>query len=581
MVAAKKADFYVIAEKFHVDPVVARIIRNREVIGEKNIRIYLGGNLSDLSDPHQMKDMDRLVEILAQKIRKQVHIRIIGDYDVDGVTSSHLFLTALRRVGAKVDVVIPHRIQDGYGLSLHLLQQAKEDGVDTILTCDNGIAAIDEIAWAKAQKMTVLVTDHHAVPFEEHEGRRTEKKSLADAVVNPHQQDCGYPYKELCGAGVAWNVIRVLYENYDMDKREAEDLLDFVAMATVCDVMSLTGENRILVKEGLKRIRHTKNIGLQALMQACNVQPENISAYHFGYVLGPCVNATGRLDTARHALRLFETGQETEAEEIARDLVDLNQERKELTLQGVEMAKKLCEEGGYENDPVLVLFLPDVHESIAGLIAGRIREMYNRPVFVLTRGEEGVKGSGRSTENYSMYENMCGCAELFTKFGGHPMAAGLSLREDVAVFRGKINACCELTEDDFIPKIKIDMAMPAAYPTIGLIRELARLEPFGNGNSKPQFADRELALLRASVVGRNQNVLKLSLMTAAGEHVSAVYFGDVEAWKQYYSEKYGQTEVDAALRGRANAIRMSVIYYPEINVYQGMESVQLIIRNYK
>ena len=405
MVAAKKADFYVIAEKFHVDPVVARIIRNREVIGEKNIRIYLGGNLSDLSDPHQMKDMDRLVEILAQKIRKQVHIRIIGDYDVDGVTSSHLFLTALRRVGAKVDVVIPHRIQDGYGLSLHLLQQAKEDGVDTILTCDNGIAAIDEIAWAKAQKMTVLVTDHHAVPFEEHEGRRTEKKSLADAVVNPHQQDCGYPYKELCGAGVAWNVIRVLYENYDMDKREAEDLLDFVAMATVCDVMSLTGENRILVKEGLKRIRHTKNIGLQALMQACNVQPENISAYHFGYVLGPCVNATGRLDTARHALRLFETGQETEAEEIARDLVDLNQEREEVTLQGVEMAKKLCEEGGYENDPVLVLFLPDVHESIAGLIAGRIREMYNRPVFVLTRGEEGVKGSGRSTENYSMYES--------------------------------------------------------------------------------------------------------------------------------------------------------------------------------
>ena len=295
--------------------------------------------------------------------------------------------------------------------------------------------------------------------FEEHEGRRTEKKSLADAVVNPHQQDCGYPYKELCGAGVAWNVIRVLYENYDMDKREAEDLLDFVAMATVCDVMSLTGENRILVKEGLKRIRHTKNIGLQALMQACNVQPENISAYHFGYVLGPCVNATGRLDTARHALRLFETGQETEAEEIARDLVDLNQERKELTLQGVEMAKKLCEEGGYENDPVLVLFLPDVHESIAGLIAGRIREMYNRPVFVLTRGEEGVKGSGRSTENYSMYENMCGCAELFTKFGGHPMAAGLSLpEENVEKFRRKINENCPLTVEEVCPDIHIDMA---------------------------------------------------------------------------------------------------------------------------
>ena len=582
MVAAKKADFYAIAEKFHVDPVVARIIRNREVIGEKNIRIYLGGNLSDLSDPHQMKDMDRLVEILAQKIRIQAHIRIIGDYDVDGVTSSHLFLTALRRVGAKVDVVIPHRIQDGYGLSLHLLQQAKEDGVDTILTCDNGIAAIDEIAWAKAQKMTVLVTDHHAVPFEEHEGRRTEKKSLADAVVNPHQQDCRYPYKELCGAGVAWNVIRVLYENYDMDKREAEDLLDFVAMATVCDVMSLTGENRILVKEGLKRIRHTKNIGLQALMQACNVQPENISAYHFGYVLGPCVNATGRLDTARHALRLFETGQETEAEEIARDLVDLNQERKELTLQGVEMAKKLCEEGGYENDPVLVLFLPDVHESIAGLIAGRIREMYNRPVFVLTRGEEGVKGSGRSTENYSMYENMCGCAELFTKFGGHPMAAGLSLpEENVDKFREKINACANLTEDDLIPKIKIDIPMPAAYADAGLIREFAVLEPFGKANIKPQFADKNLSITKAFVVGKNQNVLRLNLVTAAGEAVSAVYFGDIEAFKAYYAEKYGSAEVEKAFRGQINKLRIMIVYYPEINEYNGVESVQVIILNYQ
>lgn len=563
MVAAKKADFYAIAEKFHVDPVVARIIRNREVIGEKNIRIYLGGNLSDLSDPHQMKDMDRLVEILEQKIRKQVHIRIIGDYDVDGVTSSHLFLTALRRVGAKVDVVIPHRIQDGYGLSLHLLQQAKEDGVDTILTCDNGIAAIDEIAWAKAQKMTVLVTDHHAVPFEEHEGRRTEKKSLADAVVNPHQQDCGYPYKELCGAGVAWNVIRVLYENYDMDKREAEDLLDFVAMATVCDVMSLTGENRILVKEGLKRIRHTKNIGLQALMQACNVQPENISAYHFGYVLGPCVNATGRLDTARHALRLFETGQETEAEEIARDLVDLNQERKELTLQGVEMAKKLCEEGGYENDPILVLFLPDVHESIAGLIAGRIREMYNRPVFVLTRGEEGVKGSGRSTENYSMYENMCGCAELFTKFGGHPMAAGLSLpTENIDLFRAKLNRQQTLTEKELTPVTWIDVPMPVSYASKKLVEQLRVLEPFGKGNEKPVFADRKLTVRSANMIGKNKNVLKMQLEDTHGHVVDAIQF-KVE-------------EEDMPLRGK----EISIVYYPDINEFRGNQTLQFIVQEW-
>ena len=416
--------------------------------------------------------------------------------------------------------------------------------MDTILTCDNGIAAIDEIAWAKAQKMTVLVTDHHAVPFEEHEGRRTEKKSLADAVVNPHQQDCRYPYKELCGAGVAWNVIRVLYENYDMDKREAEDLLDFVAMATVCDVMSLTGENRILVKEGLKRIRHTKNIGLQALMQACNVQPENISAYHFGYVLGPCVNATGRLDTARHALRLFETGQETEAEEIARDLVDLNQERKELTLQGVEMAKKLCEEGGYENDPVLVLFLPDVHESIAGLIAGRIREMYNRPVFVLTRGEEGVKGSGRSTENYSMYENMCGCAELFTKFGGHPMAAGLSLpEENVEKFRRKINENCPLTVEEVCPDIHIDMAM--------------------------------------WVIGKNRNVLRMSVLSEYGQPVPVIFFGDVETLFAYFTEKFGQEEVENALHGRKNRILFSMVYTAKIDFYQENENLQLEMKYYR
>ena len=567
MVAAKKAVFYVIAEKFHVDPVVARIIRNREVIGEKNIRIYLGGNLSDLSDPHQMKDMDRLVEILAQKIRKQVHIRIIGDYDVDGVTSSHLFLTALRRVGAKVDVVIPHRIQDGYGLSLHLLQQAKEDGVDTILTCDNGIAAIDEIAWAKAQKMTVLVTDHHAVPFEEHEGRRTEKKSLADAVVNPHQQDCGYPYKELCGAGVAWNVIRVLYENYDMDKREAEDLLDFVAMATVCDVMSLTGENRILVKEGLKRIRHTKNIGLQALMQACNVQPENISAYHFGYVLGPCVNATGRLDTARHALRLFETGQETEAEEIARDLVDLNQERKELTLQGVEMAKKLCEEGGYENDPVLVLFLPDVHESIAGLIAGRIREMYNRPVFVLTRGEEGVKGSGRSTENYSMYENMCGCAELFTKFGGHPMAAGLSLdKENVEKFKRRLNDQCTLSEEELTEKVVIDMELPFAAITEQFIEELEYMEPFGKGNTKPVFAARGVVMQHVKIIGKNKNVAKATAIDAAGNRMEAICFHDAQEFAE---------------RCERNNGKMSITFYPGINEFRGERQIQIVITHYR
>ena len=582
LVYAKKADFKAIEQKYGIDQVIARIMRNRDVCTDEEMQMYLNGSIDGLHAPELLKDAQKAVDILTEKIAQHKKIRIIGDYDIDGICSITILYKALKKAGADVDYVVPHRITDGYGINEHLIDNAAAEGKDTILTCDNGIAAIDEIAWAKAQKMTVLVTDHHAVPFEEHEGRRTEKKSLADAVVNPHQQDCRYPYKELCGAGVAWNVIRVLYENYDMDKREAEDLLDFVAMATVCDVMSLTGENRILVKEGLKRIRHTKNIGLQALMQACNVQPENISAYHFGYVLGPCVNATGRLDTARHALRLFETGQETEAEEIARDLVDLNQERKELTLQGVEMAKKLCEEGGYENDPILVLFLPDVHESIAGLIAGRIREMYNRPVFVLTRGEEGVKGSGRSTENYSMYENMCGCAELFTKFGGHPMAAGLSLpEENVEKFRRKINENCPLTVEEVCPDIHIDMAMPVGYASTELVHQFALLEPFGKDNPSPLFADRNLSISRMWVIGKNRNVLRMSVLSEYGQPVPVIFFGDVETLFAYFTEKFGQEEVENALHGRKNRILFSMVYTAKIDFYQGNENLQLEMKYYR
>ena len=582
MVAAKKADFQGIAQKFHIDQVVARIIRNREVIGDDEIRMFLRGTLSDLPDPHTMKDVDLLVGRLSEKIRQQKKIRIIGDYDVDGVTSSHLFLTALRRVGANVDVVIPHRIQDGYGLSIHLLEQAKADNVDTILTCDNGIAAIAEIAWAKEQGMTVLVTDHHAVPFEEKDGVRTEKESLADAVVNPHQKNCKYPYKELCGAGVAWNVIRILYDNYEVDQSEAEDLLDFVAMGTVCDVMALTGVNRILVKEGLKRIVHTKNIGLRALMQACNVEPAKVSAYHFGFVLGPCVNATGRLETARHALRLFETRDETEAAQIAEDLVDLNQKRRDMTLQGVKEAEDKWEAEGYERDPVIVMYLPDVHESIAGLIAGRIREKYDRPVFVLTKGEEGVKGSGRSTENYSMYEQMCSCADLFTKFGGHPMAAGLSLpEENVKRFRRQINENCKLSVEEVCPDIHIDMAMPVGYATTELVHQFALLEPFGKDNPTPLFADRNLTVRRMWVMGKNRNVLRMSVCSEYGQLVSVIYFGDVESVQQYFAEKFGSSEVEKALHGQENAISFSMVYTARIDTWQGNENLQLEMKYYR
>lgn len=579
-VIQKGADFGAISRKFGISPVTARVIRNREVVGDAAIEKYLKGTVKDLYDPHLLWEADLLVDILEEKISGKAPIRIIGDYDIDGVMSTYILYQGILRCGGNVGTKIPDRMKDGYGINEHLIDEAYGEGIDTILTCDNGIAAIDEIAHAKELGMTVLVTDHHEIPYMEEEGERRYLRSAADAIVNPKQQECTYPYKGLCGAVVAWKVIQILYERFHVPGEEAMEFLENAAFATVGDVMDLTDENRILVREGLKRIHRTKNPGMRALILQNHLEPEQISAYHIGFVLGPCINASGRLETARVALNLFLQKNETDAAKIAAELVELNAQRKDMTAEGVEEAKRVVEEGN-AGEKVLVIFLPEVHESLAGIIAGRIREIYHRPVFVLTKAEEGVKGSGRSIEAYSMYEELCKCRECFTKFGGHPMAAGISLREEeVPVFREKINTYCELTEEDFIPKIKIDIAMPVGYPTAELVRELDLLEPFGKGNVKPQFADRNLAVTRAYVVGRNQNVLKLNLRTEANEQISAVYFGDIQAWKDYYAGKYGGSEVDAAFRGKENRIRMSVVYYPEVNTYQGMESVQIIIRNF-
>lgn len=480
-----------------------------------------------------------------------------------------------------MDFQIPDRMKDGYGINDHLIEQADEAGIDTIITCDNGIAAIGEIAHAKSLGMTVLVTDHHEIPYTEERGERHYKRSEADAIVNPKQMECTYPYKNLCGAAVAWKVIQILYEKCDIAVEESYDFLENVAFATVGDVMDLTDENRILVREGLKRIHTTMNPGMRALILQNKLEPEQISSYHFGFVLGPCINASGRLETAKIALNLFLQEDVKKASEIAAELVDLNAQRKDMTAEGVELAMQQVEEGN-TGEKVLVVYLPDVHESLAGIIAGRIREACYKPTFVLTKSEDGVKGSGRSIEAYSMYEELCKCQELFTKFGGHPMAAGLSLPEaNVEIFREKINACCGLTEEDFIPKIKIDIPMPVDYPDIPLVNELLLLEPFGKANVKPQFADKNLGIDRAVVVGKNQNVLKLTLKTERGKSISAVYFGDVEKFREYYGRKYGENEVQQAFLGRTNGIRMSVVYYPEINRYQGNESIQIVIKNYQ
>lgn len=577
----KGADFAGIAKRFGISPVTARLIRNREVMGDEAIARYLKGGIGELYDPHLLLDSDRLTDILVQKISEQKKIRVIGDYDIDGVMSTYILYKGITRCGGSVDFQIPDRMKDGYGINDHLIEQADEAGIDTIITCDNGIAAIGEIAHAKSLGMTVLVTDHHEIPYTEERGERHYKRSEADAIVNPKQMECTYPYKNLCGAAVAWKVIQILYEKCDIAVEESYDFLENVAFATVGDVMDLTDENRILVREGLKRIHTTMNPGMRALILQNKLEPEQISSYHFGFVLGPCINASGRLETAKIALNLFLQEDVKKASEIAAELVDLNAQRKDMTAEGVELAMQQVEEGN-TGEKVLVVYLPDVHESLAGIIAGRIREACHKPTFVLTKSEDGVKGSGRSIEAYSMYEELYKCQELFTKFGGHPMAAGLSLPEaNVEIFREKINACCGLTEEDFIPKIKIDIPMPVDYPDIPLVNELLLLEPFGKANVKPQFADKNLGIDRAVVVGKNQNVLKLTLKTERGKSISAVYFGDVEEFREYYGRKYGENEVQQAFLGRTNGIRMSVVYYPEINRYQGNESIQIVIKNYQ
>lgn len=567
VVAAKRADFQAIAEKFRIDPVIARLIRNRDVVGDEQIREYLYGGLEELHDPMLMKDMGKAAEILEKKIREGKWIRIIGDYDIDGIMSTYILLTGLRRLGAKVDIRIPDRIVDGYGLNENLVRQAKEDGADTILTCDNGIAALDQIRLAKELGMTVVVTDHHEIPYEDLEdGARAYHVPEADAVVNPKQKDCGYPFKGLCGGAVAWKLIQVMLKRFGHSEEESFDWLEFVAIATVGDVMDLQGENRILVKEGLKRLHRTGNLGLQELIRVQGLEPDQVSAYHIGFVIGPCLNASGRLDTAERSLALLLAEKREEAARLAGDLKALNESRKEMTRQGEEKAVRLVEGSDLKYDKVLVVYLPECHESLAGIIAGRLREHFHKPSIVLTRSEDGVKGSGRSIEAYSMYEELCKCRELFTKFGGHPMAAGLSMagEEQVEILREKLNRLSTLTEEDFVEKVTIDVPMPVSYITKRLISQIQLLEPFGKGNTKPLFAQKDLTVLSCRIFGKNRNVAKLQVQDPGGYRMDAVYFGDAETFAKFA----GEHPV------------LSLTYYPTVNVWNGRENLQITIQNY-
>lgn len=566
MVAAKRADFKGIGERFGIDQVTARIIRNRDVIGEKAIEKYLHGSRKDFYSPWLLKDMEKAVAILQEKIENRNRIRIIGDYDIDGVMSTYILLESLRGLGCNVDMMIPNRITDGYGINEHLIEQAWQEGRDTIITCDNGIAAVTQIRKAKDLGMTVIVTDHHEVPFEDLEGERKEILPPADAIVNPKQKACSYPFAGLCGAVVAMKVMEALYEKMAPEVDLVDKMLPFAGIATIGDVMDLQDENRILVKEGLQRLHHTTNLGLQELIRVNNLEPENISPYHIGFILGPCLNASGRLDTAKRALQLLLADSREEAAVLAGDLKNLNESRKEMTAQGLEKAIEQVESTSMMEGMVLVVFLPECHESLAGIIAGRLRERYHKPSFVLTRGEEGVKGSGRSIESYSMYEKLCECKEYLTKFGGHPMAAGLSLEEEnVERFRRKLNEQSGLTEEDLVEKVTIDVPMPIHYIRKDLVQELSLLEPFGKGNEKPLFAQKNLWVSQMRVFGKNRNVVKMRLTDENGYPMDGVYFGNGD---EFAEEGRGKRKI-------------SIVYYPDINMYQGRESLQVIIRHYQ
>jgi len=569
-VTMKKADFNGIAEKYQISPIIARLMRNRDVIGDEAIDFYLNGTVDDLYDGLLMKDMDRAVDILKEKIEEGKKIRVIGDYDIDGVNATYILQQGLAGLGADVDTDIPDRIKDGYGLNQMLIDRALEDDVDTIVTCDNGIAAMSEIAYGKENGMTIVVTDHHEVPYLEENGKKKYLLPPADAVVDPHRADCEYPFKGLCGAAVAYKLVEVLYRVSGKSEQEVEhlqdNLMENVAIATIGDVMDLVGENRVFVKKGLELLKTTKNEGLHALMQCTGVDTANLNTYHIGFVLGPCINAGGRLDTAKRALELLNASNRREAVTLAADLKELNDSRKEMTEEGVEEAVRQIESSSWKDDQVLVVYLPKCHESIAGIIAGRIKERYYRPTFVLTRGETGVKGSGRSIKAYDMFAEMSRCRELFTKFGGHKLAAGLSLEEEnVEVFRKRINELADLTEDDLQMKVSIDMRLPFPYINEELIHELKILEPFGKGNGKPLFAESKLRVIQPRIFGKNRNVLKCRLEDQQGNQMEAVYFGEVEDCLQQMEKKQ----------------IMSFTYYPSINEYMGRRTIQLTIVNYQ
>ncbi|MDF2987352.1 MAG: single-stranded-DNA-specific exonuclease RecJ [Eubacterium sp.] len=578
-----KYDFDRMSNVLGVSQLLCRIMVNRGIADYEAAKSFINSRTEDLWNARKMKDLETGVSIIRSKIQACCKIRIIGDYDVDGVVSTYILFRALSRCGAQVDYAIPHRILDGYGINNAIIDKAREDGIDTIITCDNGISATEQIKYAKEAGITVIVTDHHEVPFAENEqNERIHILPEADAIIDIKRTDCCYPFKLLCGAGVAFKFVQVLYEEMGIPEAEWEEFYEFVAIATVCDVVDLVGENRILVRKGLSVIGQTKNTGLKALMKRTGIYGKDIGVYHLGFIIGPCINASGRLDWAERGLKMLLSDDVEEAENIALELHELNNERKNMTMAGVEETVAAIENSNLKQDKVLVVYKPEIHESIAGIIAGKIREKYNIPTFIITDAENGVKGSGRSIEEYNMFEGLLKCKELLTRFGGHPMAAGLSLeRDNLEQLRKQLNESAALTEEDLIPKVYIDARIPLSQINLKVAEELVLLEPYGKGNSKPLFAEKDIAIARAVVLGSERKVLKLRLKSSEKQFIDCIYFGSISGFDQYINERFGEVQLSRMYAGQANDVRLDLIFNIDINEYNGIKSVQLIMQHYR
>lgn len=581
MLYTKKENFNEIGKKFNISPMLARIMVNRNVRESEQIRKYLYGTMEDLYDPKLLLGMEAAVSILVDAIEEKKKIVIASDFDVDGIFSSMILYTAFRRVGGQCYIDTPNRVTEGYGLNKRIVDNAIKEGASVLITCDNGIAALEPVQYAKELGMQVIVTDHHEVPFSMENGKKVYHKPMADVIVNPKQAECGYPFKKLCGAGVTFKLAQVLYAHYQVPKEEEKILTTYAAIATVADVMDLEDENRILVKTGLRLLENTSNVGLRALLRVTELEGKKLTAYHIGFVIGPCFNAAGRLETVKRALDLLLCENEGEAMTLATNLKELNETRKEMTEQGTKQAITKIEESSLKDDKVLVVKLENCHESLVGIIAGRLRERYYKPTIVFTQGEEGLKGSGRSIPPYNMFEELSACKDLLDRFGGHPMAAGMTVQEErLDLLRQSLNANTTMTQEDLIPKVWIDIPLPIQYVTEAFVEELSKLEPYGKGNEKPLFAEQHLRVTEGRIIGKNKNVYKARVANPSGARIDAIYFGDVMQLEHYIKTEYGEENWYLATRGQKNTIDLGVVYYPTINEFRDQRTPQIVMQEY-